>query len=72
MFPNSNLEINGVTETLDSRTCKVPYTECIVEAVKICFEDNNSQLRDETFFSNSWQGDGSQKMLPPAQALLWE
>ena len=49
MFPNidSNLEINAIIDALDSRAVKIPSTDCIVEAVKICLQHNNSQFQKE-------------------------
>ena len=51
MFPNidNNLGINAITEALNSRTTNFPSTDCIVEAVKICLQHNNSQFKDENF-----------------------
>ena len=51
MFPNidNNLEINAITDALNSRATNFPSTECIVEAVKICLQHNNSQFNDENF-----------------------
>ena len=51
MFPNidNNLGINAITEALNSRTTNFPSTDCIVEAVKICLQYNNSQFKDENF-----------------------
>ena len=51
MFPNidNNLGINVITEALNSRTTNFPSTDCIVEAVKICLQHNNSQFKDEHF-----------------------
>ena len=51
MFPNidNHLGINAITEALNSRTTNFPSTDCIVEAVKICLQHNNSQFKDENF-----------------------
>ena len=51
MFPNidNNLEINAITDTLNSRATNFPSTECIVEAVEMCLQHNNSQFNDENF-----------------------
>ena len=51
MFPNidNNLGIKAVTEALNSREIQIPSTECIIEAVKICLEHNNSQFQDQQF-----------------------
>ena len=51
LFPNidNNLGIKAVTEALNSREIQIPSTECIVEAVKICLEHNNSQFQDQQF-----------------------
>ena len=49
MFPNidNNLGINAITDALHSRAVKIPSTDCIVEAVKICLQHNNSQFQKE-------------------------
>ena len=51
MFPNidNNLGIKAVTNALNSREFQIPSTECIVEAVKICLEHNNSHFQDQQF-----------------------
>ena len=51
MFPNidNNLGIKAVTDALNSREVQIPSTECIVEAVKICLEHNNSHFQDQQF-----------------------
>ena len=51
MFPNidNHLGINAITEALNSRTTNFPSTDCIIEAVKICLQHNNSQFKDENF-----------------------
>ena len=51
MFPNidNNLSILAITKALNSRTIKNPSTECIVEAVKICLEHNNSVFANEHY-----------------------
>ena len=51
MFPNidNNLGIKAVTGALNSRDVQNPSTECIVEAVKICLEHNNSHFQDKHF-----------------------
>ena len=51
MFPNidNNLGISAITDALDSRAVKTPSTDCIVEAVKICLQNNNSQSQEEHF-----------------------
>ena len=51
MFPNidNNLGINAITDALNSRATNFPSTECIVEAVKICLQHNNSLFNDENF-----------------------
>ena len=51
MFPNidNNLAIKAVTDALNSREIQFPSTECIVEAVKICLEHNNSQFQEQHF-----------------------
>ena len=43
MFPNA------IKEALNSRATNFPSTECILEAVKICLEHNNSRFQDENF-----------------------
>lgn len=51
MFPNidNNLGINAITDALNSRANNFPSTDCIVEAVKICLQHNNSHFKDENF-----------------------
>lgn len=51
MFPNidNNLGIKAVTDALDSREIQVPSTQCLVEAVKICLEHNNSNFQGKHF-----------------------
>ena len=51
MFPNidNNLGINAITDVLNSRATNFPCTDCIVEAVKICLQHNNSQFKGENF-----------------------
>ncbi|XP_068741769.1 uncharacterized protein [Montipora capricornis] len=51
MFPNidNNLGIKAVTDALNSREIQVPSTPCIVEAVKICLEHNNSNFQGKHF-----------------------
>ena len=51
MFPNidNDLGVKAVRKALDSRKNKVPSTECIVEAVEICLDSNNSE-----FFGNHY------------------
>ena len=51
MFPNIDnvLEINAIKEALNSRATNFPSTECILEAVRICLEHNNSRFQDENF-----------------------
>ncbi|XP_068690032.1 uncharacterized protein [Montipora foliosa] len=51
MFPNidNNLGIKTVTNALNSREFQIPSTECIVEAVKICLEHNNSHFQINNF-----------------------
>ena len=51
MFPNIDnvLGINAINEALNSRATNFPSTECILEAVRICLQHNNSQFQDENF-----------------------
>ena len=51
MFPNidNSLGIRAVTQALNSRPNLFPSTECIVEAVSICLENNNSQFLNQNF-----------------------
>jgi hypothetical protein len=44
MFPNidNNLGISAAKKALDSRFHKHPSTSCILEAIEICLESNNS------------------------------
>ena len=53
MFPNvdNNLGIKAVTDALHSRENQFPSTECIVEAVKICLQHNNSHFQEQQFLS---------------------
>lgn len=46
MFPNidNNLGLSAVREALDSRPVQIPSSNCILEAVKICLESNNSEF----------------------------
>ena len=48
MFPNidNDLGLSAVTKALNSRSNQIPSTQCIVEAVKICLEHNNSQFEN--------------------------
>ena len=49
MFPNidNSLGIRAVTQALNSRPNLFPSTECIVEAVSICLENNISQFLNQ-------------------------
>ena len=51
MFPNIdyNLGIKAVTDALSLREIQILSTKCIVEAVKICLEHNNSHFQDQQF-----------------------
>ena len=51
MFPNidNNLGIKAVNDALNSREVQILSTECIVEAVKICLEHNNSHFQEQHF-----------------------
>ena len=51
MFPNidNNLGISAISDVLDLRAVKISSTDCIVEAVKICLQYNNSQFEEENF-----------------------
>lgn len=51
MFPNidNTLGLTAVRNTLEARTTQVPSTDCIVEAVEICLQHNNSQFSDKNY-----------------------
>jgi len=51
VFPNidNNLGITAITDALNSRVDKFPSADCIVEAVQICLEHNNSQFQEENY-----------------------
>ena len=51
MFPNidNNACLQAVYHALNKRKILHPSTECIVEAVKICLECNNSEFNDKHF-----------------------
>ena len=51
MFPNidNNLGLTAVKNALNARECKMPSTNCILEAVKICLECNHSVFKDNVF-----------------------
>ena len=51
MFPNidNNLGLTAVKKALNTRTTKIPSTKCILDAVKICLESNNSQFRNNSY-----------------------
>jgi hypothetical protein len=51
MFPNidNNLGLTAVKKALNSRKTKIPSTNCILEAVKICLQCNNSQFRNNSY-----------------------
>ena len=51
MFPNIDnyLGIAAITAALNSRVNKFPSTDCIVEAVQVCLEHNNSQFQEENY-----------------------
>ena len=51
MFPNidNNLGLTAVKNALDARERKMPSTQCILEAVKICLECNHSVFKDNFF-----------------------
>ena len=46
---NQTYGISAISDVLDLRAVKISSTDCIVEAVKICFQYNNSQLQEEKF-----------------------
>ena len=51
MFPNidNTLGISAVERALNSRSVKIPSTECITEAVEICLKSNNCQFGDRNY-----------------------
>ena len=51
MFPNidNTLGISAAERALNSRSIKVPSTECITEAVEICLKSNNGQFGDRNY-----------------------
>ena len=51
MFPNidNNLGISAVRKALNSRSAKIPSTDCLVEAVEICLGVNNCQFAGQSF-----------------------
>ena len=51
MFPNINNEfgINYVKQILEERETKTPPTQCIIEALTICLECNNSIFNNKYF-----------------------
>ena len=51
MFPNidNNLGLTAVKNALNARERKMPSTNCILEAVKICLECNHSVFKDNFF-----------------------
>ena len=61
MFANidNNLGIKAVTNALNLREIQVPSTECIVEAVKIRLEHNNSHFQDQQFLQTHGTAMGS-------------
>ena len=65
MFPNidNNLGIKAVTDALYSREIQVPSTPCIVEAVKVCLQHNNSPFRSKQFLQIHGSAMGLEKFL---------
>ena len=51
MFPNidNDLGISAARKALDSRVDKLPSTDCIIEAIQICLNSNNSEFGGNHF-----------------------
>ena len=51
MFPSigNESDIKAVKKVLSERESKHPATECILEALRLCLECNNSVLNDKNF-----------------------
>ena len=57
MFPSidNKMGINSVIKFLNERACKDPPTQCVIEALELCLNCNNSVFNN----TNSIQTDGT-------------
>ena len=61
MFPSIDNKngIKAVKSALDSRSIKVPSTECIIEGLKICLYNNNSKFADKNLLQTNGTATGA-------------
>ena len=73
-FPNIDNDqgVKAVRKALDSRDNKVPSTDCIVKAVKICLNSNNSEFFGNHYIQQHGTGMGHKNACSYAEFALGE
>ena len=62
MFPSidNQRRIQAVRDVLNARAIKKPSTDCLIEGVKLCLQNNNVVFANE----NLWQTNGTATVAP--------
>ena len=56
MFPSidNKMGVNSVIKLLDERECKDPPTQCVIEALELCLNCNNSVFNKTNYIQKKW------------------